>query len=141
MIKATAVGRIGTAPELQYTPSAKAVCKFRIGCDTGKERGGSTRTSWLTIIAWEDLAEHVAATFAKGDLIQVSGLLCVKEFDKRDGSRGYSVDITADSVSRPAKQERTKSAGTPTPRGDTAAPTPAGQPVARFGKGDDALPF
>src|SRR5437763_16206043 len=65
------IGRLGKDPEMNYTPSGKAVTKFSLAVDQGKGQD----TLWLTIVCWNDLAERMHEYLSKGQLVVVQGRL------------------------------------------------------------------
>jgi Single-strand binding protein family len=49
------IGRLGKDPEMSYTPTGKAVTKFSLAVDQGKDQ----KPMWLNIICWNELAERM----------------------------------------------------------------------------------
>ena len=95
MNKTIITGRLTADPELRYTPTGKAVCDVHIADNkyVGKDKE-ATEVSFYKVILWEEMAEHVADTLQKGDLVIVTGTLYVREWEAKDGHRGKSVEIT-----------------------------------------------
>ena len=52
----------------------------------------------MNVTAWEQLGENCAASLSKGTRVIVTGRLEVREYDKRDGTKGVSVEITASEI-------------------------------------------
>ena len=99
----TATGRLGADPELKFTQSGKAVTNFRIACDKRKNENGEWKTLstvWLSVSLWENDAEAAAEHLAKGDLVTVVGQLNVREYDRKDGTKGQSIEIDYGRVSK-----------------------------------------
>lgn len=69
-------GNVAEAPELRFTPSGKALCKFRVGHNTRRRTTAGEwvdgPTIWFTVTAWEALAERVAESIRKGDTVTVT---------------------------------------------------------------------
>jgi single-strand DNA-binding protein len=65
-------GNLAADPELRITESGKAVCKFRVGRNTRRRNPAGEwvngNTMWVTVTAWETLAERVAE-LSKGDTV------------------------------------------------------------------------
>lgn len=55
-------------------------------------------TNWYSVTAWKRLAENAGTSLAKGDRVIVSGRLTIREYDRKDGSKGTSVDINAETL-------------------------------------------
>ena len=94
--------------ELRFTPNGKAVCNFRVASNsrrknqqTGQwENGDST---FLTVNAWEGLAENVANTFQKGSKVNVKGFLKQREYEK-DGQKRTVFEVEALEVAAPVSR-------------------------------------
>jgi single-strand DNA-binding protein len=87
-------GRLGQDAQLNYTPTGKAVGRFSIAVDQGKDQ----KAMWLTIITWEKLAERVCERARKGDEVFVEGRLVIRPYQDRNGQERQSIEIVATSV-------------------------------------------
>ncbi len=65
-------GNLAADPELRFTPTGKAICKLRVGHNTRRRTTAGEwvngPTMWVTVTAWETLAER-AAELRKGDTV------------------------------------------------------------------------
>jgi single-strand DNA-binding protein len=52
----------------------------------------------MNVVAWDQLAENVAASLTKGTRVLVTGRLDVREYEAREGGKRTSVDIAADEI-------------------------------------------
>jgi single-strand DNA-binding protein len=99
----TATGRLAADPDLSFTPSGKAVAKFRMACDKNRKNDQGqwekVSTTWLAVDTWGDDAETVAHNLQKGDMVTVVGNLNVREYEK-DGTKRLSVEIENGRVSK-----------------------------------------
>lgn len=98
-----ATGRLGADVELTFTPAGKALAKFRIACGERIKRNDQWEdgdTTWLNVALWEKDAEAAAEHLKKGDEVTVVGLLLVRDFEAKDGSKGRSVEIKYGKVSK-----------------------------------------
>ncbi len=90
------VGRLGNDPELTYTQSGTALCKFRLAVSRPPRRDSNEdETDWLNIVCWERTAENVSQYLDKGALVGIEGRIQSRSWERDDGSRGYSVEINA----------------------------------------------
>ena len=68
-------GNLADEPELRVSQSGKAVCKLRVGHNTRRRNTSGDwvngPTMWVTVTAWESLAERLAEHLHKGDTIIV----------------------------------------------------------------------
>jgi len=99
--KMTAIGNVGTDPEMRYTPSGNAVTSFRIA--TGRSyttRDGERReeTEWFTVTAWSRLAETCNQFVVKGMRIYVEGRLKSSSWVANDGQTRFRNEIVAQEV-------------------------------------------
>lgn len=97
-------GRLGTDPELKTTQTGKQVCRLRLAGDSGiKPKEGEQPTPvWLSVIAWQNLAEACAATLHKGDLVVVLGRQASHEYEK-SGVKVRDYEIVAEMVAVDAR--------------------------------------
>jgi single-strand DNA-binding protein len=68
-------GNLADEPELRFTPSGKSVCRIRVGHNTRRRTTSGEWTNgptmWVTVTAWEALAERIATSLHKGDTVIV----------------------------------------------------------------------
>ena len=91
MIKATVVGNCGRQPELSDTKAGKPMCRFSVASNMKNAKTGETKTSWVNVICFDEMADVVAAKVKSGDRLIVSGRL---EFDEYEDRNGVKKDIT-----------------------------------------------
>jgi single-strand DNA-binding protein len=92
----TVTGNLTRDPELQFTNGGKAVVGF--GIAVTRKYNDVEQTSFFNVTAWDTLGENCAASLHKGDRVLVAGRIEVREYDKKDGTKGTSTDIVADEV-------------------------------------------
>ncbi|MCB9614591.1 MAG: single-stranded DNA-binding protein [Sandaracinus sp.] len=95
MNKLCAIGRLGADPEMKTTRSGLSVLELRIAIDARTKKGEEwvTLTTWCRASLFGRRAEALQRNLAKGDRVGVSGALHVREFERNDGSKGFSVEI------------------------------------------------
>lgn len=96
--KVTLIGRLGRDPELKYTQSGTAYCRFSIATDdqwTDKSGQRQERTEWHNIVAWERLAEICGQYLAKGRMVYIEGSIQSRQWEDQDGNKRTSFDIRA----------------------------------------------
>ncbi len=96
----TVVGNLTRDPELRYTQSGKATVTVGIAVNRRYQVNGEWQeaTTYMNVVAWDQLAENIAASLTKGARVMASGRLDVREYEGRDGVKRTSVDIVADEV-------------------------------------------
>jgi single-strand DNA-binding protein len=100
MFKGTISGRLGSDPEMRYTPGGEKVCNFRIAHHFKK--GDRVEVEWVNVACWgEELAEK-ANLLAKGDLVQVTGDVTFSYWTDANGKERKNCDLKADAIGKVA---------------------------------------
>lgn len=93
----TIVGNVGGV-ELKFTPNGKAVCEVSVAENHNRknEQTGqweTESTTWRRVSFWENQAEAVADQVQKGDRVIVAGDEKLREYERKDGSKGASLEM------------------------------------------------
>jgi single-strand DNA-binding protein len=95
----TMVGNVASEIRTNRTREGHTVSSFRLACTS--RRFTRTRgwvdgdTTFVTVVCWRHLAEHVASSFGKGEPVIVVGRLRVREWTADDGRSGKDVEVEA----------------------------------------------
>jgi len=92
----TLMGNLGKDPELRHTQNQKAVCNFSMAMTD--KFGGSDRTIWMNVTAWDKTAENCAKYLKKGSSALVHGRLDTRSYDDKDGKKVHVVEVVAQNV-------------------------------------------
>lgn len=93
------IGRMTRNPEIRYTESQMAVCRFSIAIDRGKDRDGNDRgADFPNIVVFGKAAENCEKYLAKGRKVGIAGHIQTGSFTNKDGIKVYTTDIIADRV-------------------------------------------
>ena len=137
--KVILIGRLGSDPEVRYTPSGVAVANFSIATseewkdkDSGERR---ERTEWHRIVAWRKLGEICGEYLSKGKQVYIEGRLQTRDWEDRDGNKRYTTEIVATDVQFLGSRDSFDSGR---PRG-TGSGDFQGGPAQ--GPADDDIPF
>ena len=84
--KVELLGRVGTEPEMKYTPGGTAITTLRLATDR-RRQDGETTADWHNIVVWGKSAEAVNNYVAKGNRIYVAGRLVQNAWETEDGQR------------------------------------------------------
>ena len=95
--KVELLGRVGTDPEMSYTPGGTAVTKLRLATDRYR-KDGEDETDWHNIVCWSKTAEAVNEYVGKGDRIYVAGRLVQNSWESDDGQRRHRTEVHASEV-------------------------------------------
>ena len=157
----TVVGNLTADPELGFTQSGSAWCRFTVASTprrfdktVGSYVDGDTL--FMRCTAWRDLAEHVTESLAKGMRVVVTGRLRQSNWETPEGEKRTSIDLEADDVGpslmwATATVKRTQRAGghdgppppTDDPWSTTRTTTPATSttaPATASAAGEQSLP-
>ena len=95
--KVMLIGRLGSDPELRYTPDGTPVANFSLATDSPVKRGEEweSETEWHRIVAWRRLAEICGEYLGKGRLVYVEGRLRTRSWEDRDGNKRWTTEIIA----------------------------------------------
>jgi len=115
--------RVGADPDLRFAPSGVAVTKIRAVASSRKKQDDGSwvddKTCWVNLVGFKKVAENMAESFQKGDLVIVNGRLQVEEWEDNDGNKRTSVDIIVNNMgpsvsfnpARPVRTERASNSG------------------------------
>lgn len=96
--KVILIGHLGKDPEVKYTASGAAVCRFSLATnETFKNKAGEIqkRAEWHSIVAWGKLAEICGEYLAKSKQVYIEGSIRTGKWKDRDGNERKSYDIVA----------------------------------------------
>ncbi|MBF1688677.1 single-stranded DNA-binding protein [Selenomonas sp.] len=132
------IGRLARDPEIRYTQSGKAFCRFTVAVDRRFSRAaqqeGQQTADFIPVTCWEKLAEICGNNLTKGRRIGVEGRIQVRSYDGSDGQRKYATDVVADNV----EFLDSKNAGSAQGGYDASAPRSAA-PAAGGGAAPDMM--
>ena len=83
-------GRLGKDPEARETPNGKHLTEASVAV----KRWGDKPPLWIKLTIWGDKGSKFREYAEKGTEIYFQGDLDVREYEKNDGSTGYSVECT-----------------------------------------------
>jgi single-strand DNA-binding protein len=89
--KAIILGNLGRDPEMTYTPSGLAVCKFSLATSK-KMKDGQDVTQWHRCTAFGKTGELISQYVNKGNQLYIEGEITYSQYEK-DGVTRYSTDI------------------------------------------------
>ncbi len=89
------IGRLTRDPELRYTTSGTAVCRFSLAVQRKFNRD---EADFIDIVVWRGLAENCANYLGKGRLAAVEGRLQVRTYEAQDGQKRRVTEVVADDV-------------------------------------------
>ncbi len=95
--KVELLGRVGTDPEMSYTPSGTAITKLRLATDR-RRLDGQVEADWHDVVCWSKTAEAVNNYISKGQRIYVAGRLVQNSWQTEDGQNRHRTEVHASEV-------------------------------------------
>ena len=95
--KVELLGRVGTDPEMSYTPNGTAITKLRLATDR-RRQDGQVEADWHDVVCWSKTAEAVNSYVAKGNRVYVAGRLVQKTWQTEDGQNRHRTEVHASEV-------------------------------------------
>lgn len=93
----TGTGRLGRDAETRYTQGGTAVANMAIAVDVGY--GDNKSTLWLDAALFGKRAESGLIQYlTKGKQVAVSGEIGTRQYQKQDGSQGFSVTLRINEI-------------------------------------------
>ena len=90
------LGRVGTDPEMRYTPNGTAITTLRLATD--RRQDGETTADWHNVVVWGKSAEAVNRYVGKGQRVYVAGRLVQNTWENGDGERRSRTEVHASEV-------------------------------------------
>ena len=95
--KVELLGRVGTDPEMQYTPNGTAITKLRLATDR-RRQDGTAEADWHDVVCWSKTAEAVNEYVSKGNRVYVAGRLVQNSWQNEDGQNRHRTEVHASEV-------------------------------------------
>ena len=94
----TFVGNVGSDVDMHTAGTGKNYTRFRLAVDSFSSKDNDTPPLWLSVVAWDKLAEQVEKVVRKGSLVLVSGRLAISTYTDKEQKERTSVDVIAHTV-------------------------------------------
>lgn len=98
----TIAGNMTRDPEMRFTPSGQANCRFGVAVNRRWQDRSSGEwqeaTSFFDVVCWAQLAENASESLQKGSRVLVTGRLEQRSWEDREGNRRNTVEIVADEI-------------------------------------------
>jgi len=99
--KVILIGRLGSNPEVRFTPSGSAVANFNVATnESWNDKNGQKqeRTEWHRIVVWGKLAQLCGEYLAKGRQVYLEGRLQTRQWQDKEGQTKYTTEVIANTV-------------------------------------------
>lgn len=98
MNSVTLIGRLCRDPELSYTTTGTAICKFTLAVDRPARANEEKTADFIRIIVFNAQAENSNRYLKKGSKCAVNGRIQTGSYKDRDGKTVSTFDVVANSV-------------------------------------------
>ena len=98
MNKILLIGRLTKEPELSFTNSGVAVCKFTLAVNRRFKREGQQEADFIPVVVWNKQAESTANYTKKGNQIGIVGRIETRSYEAKDGNKRYVTEVIAEEV-------------------------------------------
>ena len=101
MNKIIIIGNLGRDPEMRYSASGTPMTSFSVASSrryttaAGEQR---EETEWFNCTAFGRLADTCNQYLTRGQQVYVEGRLRSRQYDRRDGTPGFSLDVNITEV-------------------------------------------
>lgn len=101
-------GRLTRDPEVRFSNSGMAIGSTSVAVnerikdkDTGAYKDGEV--TFFNVVAFGQMAEMMAESLAKGDLVVASGIMKCRKWEDKEGNKRDSWEITLDDIGKSLK--------------------------------------
>jgi single-strand DNA-binding protein len=89
-------GNLGRDAELKSTPNGHTLLEFNVAVTSGW--GDRKQTTWVRCELWNKRAEALHPHLPKGQRVIVSGEATNREYEKKDGTKGRSLELRVSEI-------------------------------------------
>lgn len=114
MNKIIVIGNLGRDPEMRYSPSGNPMTSFSVAENrryttaAGEQR---EETEWFNCTAFGRLADICNQYLTRGQQVYIEGRLRSRQYDRRDGTQGFSLEVTVNEMQMLGRREDRQSDG------------------------------
>lgn len=99
MNKITLVGRITKDLELECTTNGTFFMRFNVACKSKqRDENGEQKVDFFVCIVWRQTAELIKRYCKKGSLLQLSGSMGSRTYEKQDGTKQTIWEVNVEDV-------------------------------------------
>ena len=99
MNKIILVGRITKDLELECTTNGTFFMRFNVACKSKqRDENGEQKVDFFVCVAWRQTAELIKRYCKKGSLLQLSGSMGSRTYEKQDGTKQTIWEVNVEDV-------------------------------------------
>lgn len=110
------IGNLGNDPEIRHVSDSSRVARLRVATSrrwTNADGSKGERTDWHTVVAWNGSADFAARNLAKGDRVYIEGEMQYRDYEARDGTRGFAAEIVSREIIPLSSSRKSESTDAP----------------------------
>lgn len=95
------IGHLGKNPEIKTTTNGKKSARFNVAAREAFVNAEGKRvesTEWITVVAWEGLAEISEKYLHKGKQVAICGRIKTREYNDAQGQRKWITEVVATDI-------------------------------------------
>ena len=133
-------GHCAADAETRYSKSGDAIVSFSVAVKSGF--GDKATTTWARCSMFGNRGTAVSEFLTKGQLVGVCGEVTLREYDKKDGSKGASLEVRVNDLTLLGRRDSDAQHSAPPRQAAPTRPQQSGSSQGGFGDfGDDDVPF
>ena len=99
MNKIILVGRLTKDPELQTINNGTSLLRFNVACKSKlRDEDGEKKVDFFVCVAWREKAELIHKYCKKGSMLQISGSMGSRSYEKQDGTKQTVWEINVEDI-------------------------------------------
>ena len=113
MNKIIIIGNLGRDPEMRYSTSGNPMTSFSVAENRRYTVAGEQResTEWFNCTASGRLADICNQYLSRGQQVYIEGRLSSRQYDRRDGTPGFSLDVVVTEMQMVGRRDDQQSDG------------------------------
>lgn len=92
------IGRLVKNPEMRYTESQMAICRFTLAVNRERSRENEQQADFINMIAFAKTAENIEKYIFKGSQIAVQGRIQTGSYVNKEGMKVYTTEVVVNAV-------------------------------------------
>lgn len=95
------IGHLGADPEIKTTTTGKKTSRLRVAAKEAYVNAEGKRvesTEWITVVAWEGLAERTEKFMRKGMQVAICGRIHTRDYVDAKGEKKWITEVIATDI-------------------------------------------
>ena len=94
----TATGRLTADPDTKEA-NGKQLCQFTLACNRSFKKEGQPEADFFYCNAWGTTGEFISKWFKKGDGIELTGFIQIRQWEDKEGNKRSTTEVTVERAS------------------------------------------